>query len=452
MTYNATNDLLTRDEADGTPIELRTAYTYGAGQLTRLEVNPQLADGPDGQIATTYTYTANDQVVTETDPLGRVTRFGYDGHGNGTSEIRNFVSGQPATADRNVTSAHAYDQGTPAGKAGLPTSQTDPVGVTTTYGYDLLGRQTSESLPGDASIPALTRAATYDQLNNELTSTESWTGTTRTTTRVYDRLNRLTSETDPAGGITATAYDTAGDAISITTVDGTTSQSFDGLGQLTEEASANGTATSHVYDAQGGETGTIVSTGSPSTTSRVFDLSGRLLSESVDDGALELTTTHAYDELGQEIQATDPGGLASDQVFDRVGRVVQSVADVSVTDFSFDKLGNQLIADGPHAAGESGPVAKSTYDALNRQVEQIANFVSGSSAPDTNLTWTAALPWWGGRNGDVPCRTRGARRDRVGYGRPWDMCRGDAARRAINVTLVVIEEDVGAEGLEDSRL
>jgi RHS repeat-associated protein len=389
MTYGAANDLLSRVEADGTAIELQTAYTYdAAGHLSVMEINPQLPGAPDGQVVTSYTYTANDQLDTETDPLGRVTKRTYDTFGNRTGETRNYVSGQPATADRNVALGFAFDQATAAGKAGLATSQTDPVAVATSYTYDLRGRQTSESLDGDGSIPALTRSTTYDQLDNLLTSVETWTGTTRATTRVYDRLNRLTSETDPAGAATATAYDAAGDPISTTTDDGIIARAFDGLGRVVEEASPNGAVTGHSYDAQGRELATVVAGSIATTTTRVFDLAGRLLAETVDDGALGLTTTHGYDSLGRETETTDPQTVMTVQNYDRVGRLVQTATDVSVTDFAFDKAGNQLTIDGPHAIGGLGPVTKSIYDALNRPVEQIVNFIAGSSAPDANLTTT----------------------------------------------------------------
>ena len=388
MTYNASNDQLTRDEADGSAIELRTAYTYTDGHLTQVEVNPQLPDGPDGRVVTSYTYAASHQLETETDPLGRVTKYTYDAHGNRTGEIRNFVAGQSATAERNVMTGYAYDLGTAAGRAGLATSQTDPVGVTVTYTYDALGRQLTEALPGDASIPALTRTTSYDQLGNLLTSVESWTGSTRTSTNVYDRLNRLTSQTDAAGAVTSTAYDAAGNPIRTTTADGTSSRTHDGLGQVVEEATPDGTVTTHTYDAQGRETSTTVTTGTPTSTSRTFDLAGRLLDETIDDGALALTTSYQYDALGRTLLTTDPDGLVTTQTYDRVGRVIQSVADVSVTDYTFDKVSNQLTVDGPHAAGANGPVTKSTYDALNRQVEQIANFVAGSGDPAANLTNT----------------------------------------------------------------
>src|SRR5262249_29734751 len=152
--YSAGNDVLTKSEADNdAATKLITKYSYdGSGHLTSVDVNctssgttpPATASSCTGagtqdsatNLITTYTYTANDQIDTETDPLGRVTKHQYDGSGNETSTTANYVAGQSATADRNVVTSSAYDALTTAGKAGLATSTTDAVGNTTTYTYD----------------------------------------------------------------------------------------------------------------------------------------------------------------------------------------------------------------------------------------------------------------------------------------------------------------------------
>src|SRR5439155_11850018 len=181
-----------------------------------------------------------------------------DGNGNETSLIRNCTTSgtmppTPPSAfntcsgagtannETNVLSSSAFNSATTAGKAGLPTSQTDPLGNVTALTYDALGRQLTEVLPGDAggldTVPALTRTTTYDELGSVLTEVESWTplggGTpvTRTTTHVYDLRNRETSVTDPAGVATLTAYDAAGGATSSTESGTTTLRTFDGVGR-----------------------------------------------------------------------------------------------------------------------------------------------------------------------------------------------------------------------------
>lgn len=294
--YSATNDMLTRSEADNdSSIKLVTLYTYdGAGHLTSVNVNcttsgttpPATASTCTGagtqdgatNLITNYAYTTNDQLAFEQDPLGRVTRHAYDSWGNETSITANCTTsgttapspfssctgGGTADAQTNVTASTAYDQATSAGKAGLATSTTDPLGNTTTLAYDALGQQSSEILPGDvpgagATVPVLTNATTYDELGNVLTTDASWTplagGSTvhRTTTHVYDLSNRETSLTDAAGIVTTTTYDAAGNAITTITDGVQTSRTFDGLGRTLTETVAGVGVTSHAYNGQGNE-------------------------------------------------------------------------------------------------------------------------------------------------------------------------------------------------------
>lgn len=184
------------------------------------------------------------------------------------------------------------------------------------------------------------------------------------------------------------AYDAAGNRVSSTTADGTSTLSYDGLGRTTGEATPNGNLTTHVYDGLGREIETAVDAGIGTTiTTRVFDRLGRLLTETVDDGGLALTTARSYDLMGRELQVTDPGGLATTTSHDRLGRPVRIVGASTVVDLAYDKLGNQLTQTGPYSADDpAAPVNKTTYDALDRSLTQVANFVAGSSDPADNLT------------------------------------------------------------------
>ncbi|TAL10808.1 MAG: RHS repeat protein, partial [Chloroflexota bacterium] len=299
MTYSATNDLLTRTEADSdSATRTVTKYGYdGSGHLTSVNINCTTSgttppvQGQGGtctgagtqdastNLITTYTYTAQHQLDTETDPLGRVTKHTYDTLGTAgatygfeVSVTANYVSGQSATSERNVVTSQAYDQATTAGKAGLATSSTDALSNVTTYAYDALSRQISEVLPSDGSIPALTRTTTFDELGNVLTESETWPGlaTPRVTTHVYDLVNRETRTTDPAGTTADSSYDAAG----------------------------NGTG----------------SVGGGITTARTFDGVGRVVSETITDPVTgPATTTHAYDLAGREVETTNPEGELTDR-------------------------------------------------------------------------------------------------------------------------------------------
>ncbi|HCS57045.1 MAG TPA: hypothetical protein DIW80_07240 [Gordonia polyisoprenivorans] len=412
MTYNGTNDLLTRSEGDNdATVKLVTRHTYdAAGHLTSANVNctssgttpPASAGTCTGagtqdsgtNLITTFSYTANDQLETETDPLGRVTKHAYDLHGNETSTVQNFVSGQSATADRNVTTTVAFDQTSTAGKAGLVTSTTDPVGNTISFGYDVIGRQTSESLPGDASIPALTGTTTYDELGNVLTETVAWTGVTRTTTHVYDKANRETILTDPAGVQSITSYDAAGNAVSTTSAGVTTTRAYDGLGHPVCERQGSGSCPdtggpemTQEYDGQGRPTRTV--DGEGVTTTRTYDLGGRLKGEVVESVAGNLATTYSYDLLDRQTSTTPPDATTTMASYDRVGRVVctrYGAGDCPdslglETRFGYDRLGNQISV-----TDRDGTVTTTVHDPLDRPTRVVANDVPGTPGPGEDIT------------------------------------------------------------------
>ena len=241
-TYNATNDVLTRTDADNdAATRTVTRYTYESGHLTSENRNCTTSgttipgEGQGGtctgdgtrdastNVITSYAYTANDQLAAEQDPRGYVTKHVYDTYGNETAVIANCTSsgttlpddewdectttgtadGGTHDAQTNVVTTTVYNQGTTAGKAGLPTSTTDALGRQTDYTYDVMGRPWTEALPGDTAIPALTRTTTYDLYGNVLTEVESWsaggTPQTRTTTHTYDLEHRERTLIDPTG-------------------------------------------------------------------------------------------------------------------------------------------------------------------------------------------------------------------------------------------------------------
>jgi RHS repeat-associated protein len=346
-------------------------------------------------------------VAFEQDPLGRVTKYAYDTWGNRTSVTRNCTSSGTtppspfssctgdgtADAQTNVTATTTFDQATTAGRAGLPTKTTDPLGRETPFTYDALGRQLTEVLPGEtgagASIPALTRTTTYDELGNVLTETEAWTpvggGTAvaRTTTHVYDLANRAVESTDPAGITSSTTFDLAGNAVAEVTGGVTMSRTFDGLARTLTETTDAG-ITTHVFDAAGNELQTDSAEGE--TTARTFTRTAWLLTEIVDPAGFAITTDHAYDRLGRELSTSDPyedpDGTASPSsattmTYDRTGRQITSqVTGGPEITTVYDRAGNTVAV-----KGADGTVTASLVDPLDRVVTTITNCTNSGTTP-----------------------------------------------------------------------
>ena len=172
------------------PLPGDVTYDWQDGDLVEM-----VEDGGNGLILTTsYEPTAKHQVLTETAPDGTVTKYEYDSYGNRTATVANYVPGESATPSRNVRTEYAYDQSSRDGRAGLVTSETDPLGRVTTYDYDALGRLTRTIRNVDGGSSASDANLTSRTLYDELGFVEATIDERGTVTRlVTDRHGRVTT-------------------------------------------------------------------------------------------------------------------------------------------------------------------------------------------------------------------------------------------------------------------
>ena len=188
------------------------------------------------------------------DQAGRTNRFTYDNDGNG-----------------------------------YLISHTDPLGHTTTYGRDILGRKTRSVYPDGSS--------------------ESWS---------YDALGRLLTHTNELGGVTRYTRDTNGLQTRIDYPDSSYETfAYNALGQVVEQRTRAGGAKTRVYDAQ-----------------------GLRVSDTDEMGA---TTLYSNGVLGLPVAVTDPRGYTTLLDYDSRGHVTNRVfADGGQESFVFDARGNAV--------------------------------------------------------------------------------------------------------------
>jgi RHS repeat-associated protein len=321
---------------------------------------------------TSYTYDALGDVLTETDPLGNVTRHTYWTLDVQTGYGRQFIAlgGIPpqtppffqrlhldatTTDPLGNTTTNGYD-----GEGNL-LSTTDPLGHSTSFGYgaggnptsltDANGNTTSFAYDGAGHLLRQTDALgnvtsyTYDANGNELTETRTLTTPagkrTLVTTYGHDANGRVTSVTDPEGGVTRTAYDAAGNrTATVGPLGHTTQYKYDDRGELTATVYPDGTTTGAEYDAAGHQTATI-------------DELGR-------------RTTYQYDALGRRDKTTNPDGTTTSTAYDAAGQVTATIDERgNQTTFTYDAAGNQTAV-----KDALGDVLGSTYDAAGRLVAQ----------------------------------------------------------------------------------
>ncbi|WP_054567210.1 DNRLRE domain-containing protein, partial [Frankia sp. R43] len=263
----------------GATAAARTVTYDLAGQITAIS-HPQgsqaftyndrgLVTGGSGNGGTTtFTYDANGRMTSRSDP-GSYSSFVYNSRDDLTQ-----VNGTTTGGSRTL----AYDQ------ARQLTSVTYSAGATRTFGYDDLGRTTSDTLTGTGGT-LRTQTYTYDANDNPTATTIGPVGVAAagTQTYAYDRADRLTSWTNPASVTTTYGWDAAGNR---TSVNGTAA-TYDQRNRLLTD----GTAT-YAYTARGTLATRVESS---TTTTTTFDAFDKLIS----DTAAGTTTSYGYDGLGR---------------------------------------------------------------------------------------------------------------------------------------------------------
>jgi RHS repeat-associated protein len=396
------------------PMGQVTTFEYDeVGKLTRViqpPPNPSLDPTP---LKTEYVYDENRNRVLQTDASLHSVKMEYD-------ELNRL---KRTTQDPGglslVTETVKFDEN------GNPEIVKDPKGQTTTSTFDELNRLKSKSFAfalGDAIRPWRYTASidyAYDE-NGNLRATEEHVasgddppGPPLTTTRAFDRFDRLTSETqplpdggsatvkysyfkngarqsvtDPAGAVTRYAYDGQNRLQSATTDFGTTNARPTTYGYWPDDllrtvTYPNGVVATHGYDkadrvvsitnARGATpissyqySGLHPATGLPVS----YDANGnRLIQVETNGGATE-TTTYGYDGLDRLGSIDYPSDAAYPH-----GRLVS---------YAYDAVGNRIRETERDSAGVVLADQQGVFDNANRLTE-LADLVA--PAHSTTFAW-----------------------------------------------------------------
>ncbi len=306
-----------------------------------------------------YTYTAQgDLAATWTPPitttLGGVqstgpvtTSYGYDLDGNQTS----------------VTSAN--NQGS---------------GNTTTSGYDHLGRLVSTTLPpvqlytGQQAQPM--QSTGYDGEGHVVRQTD---GNGDTTLSSYDPLGRLVGSTDPVQGTTLYTY-TATEQVAVQDpLDQVTNSQYDAAGRLTLVTDPLGNTTQRQYDGAGNTV--VITSGTPlaatQVETRTFDGLNRVVTDTLSlPGVPPTTTVTGYDLDGNVAQVEQPNGDTVFDTYDLVHQLTYREVDtapvltqtnIMVEGYTYDDAGNQATGDDFDQRATT-----LTYDGDSRLVQSVA--------------------------------------------------------------------------------
>lgn len=308
-TYDA-QGLLTRIESGYTP-------SAGEGQVTQFVYNNEKrlttvqrknAGGTFDDLFS-YTYDSAGNRLTQTDAVGRTTRFAYDP-----------LDRMTAVADPlDKQTTFAYDA------AGNRTGVVDALGRQTVFIHDDLDRLIQTEQRG--VTPAAITEFTYDAAGSLVSVNDPENSTT---TYQYDRLSQNTSVTQPLGQ--RVQYD------------------YDARGRVVEKINARGQRIEYDYAAWGGlieerRYGTTGATIPQQTITYGYDLNANLTS--VTDNTVQAAPlyTQTYDALDrpdvQTLMYIPGGDWQIDNDYDRFGNrsrltLARDVA-ASVQSFDFDK-------------------------------------------------------------------------------------------------------------------
>ncbi|WP_329401831.1 LamG-like jellyroll fold domain-containing protein [Streptomyces melanogenes] len=261
--------------------------------------------------------------VSTTDANGVTTDYGYDESGQQTSVTEPAVNaeqngGTPASVRPvTLTGYNTY---------GEQTEISDPLGNVTVTAYDGEGQEASTTLPDytppGASTPI--KAVSWNEYNHLGQVSAEVDPLGNRTTYTYTQLGDLASVTEPGGDTTRYTYDTNGDQLSATRPNGARQEStFDYLGRevtntdVVRQPTQRAFTAINYYDAPGQQLSKVVS---PAGVSESYGYNALGETTSVTDGAGN-TTRFTYDQDGQMLTSTDPDGTSTKNTYDGFGRL-----------------------------------------------------------------------------------------------------------------------------------
>ena len=367
-----------------------------------------------------WEWNARGELVRETDGLGNTIVYTYDERGNqvgrvdaaGTSLQRIFDAANRQLVEIVGSQEQALAVRRQAwDERGHLRYSVSAEGRVTQYLYNAAGQQTSVIQYLDARYPVhlLAARATLDTATLDAWLASQASDRTRTvrTDTSYDFRGQASSVTrytrvDASGagvrdGTQATThfiYDAAGQLLSLVAHGGggaapgsqATSWVYDGLGRVVLTTDALGNQTLMQYDSAARSVRTTLANGMVRTA--VHDQAGRLLSVSESDAGRLLGTTHYwYDALGHVRMQRDATGVRQHTFHDGEGRILATVdGDGSLVESVYDKAG-RLVQTIAYAARLDATMLASLVDGSGNPVPASLADLRPATSPQDRVRW-----------------------------------------------------------------
>jgi RHS repeat-associated protein len=315
------------------------------GELTHLDYWPtgqlKKVTNPDGSYIE-YTYDAAHRLTQIQDGALNKIVYTLDNAGNRTAEN----TYDPSNALRR-THSRVFNT---LNQLWKDVNAAGTAAVTTSFGYDSNGNQTSTQAPLSRNSTSL-----YDELNRLKQITDPASGITQFG---YDANDNLTSVTDPRSLVTTYTYNGFGDLKTQTSPDtGVTTNTYDSGGNLDTSTDSRGAITDYNYDAAnrvtsasftlGGVTDqTLTYTYDTGTNQKghltaasdanhslawSYDPQGRITGKGQTTGGVTLSVGYGYNAAGQLSSTVLPSGAAITYDYNANGQVTSLTLNGSTT-------------------------------------------------------------------------------------------------------------------------
>ncbi|WP_266157646.1 LysM peptidoglycan-binding domain-containing protein [Dyella silvatica] len=294
-----------------------------------------------------------------------ITKYSYDALGHMTDQFDESISSSNVTTNLRELQ-WSYDA------FGRAVAYVDGNGATTTYGYDSLNRELTQSLSVSGAVRTV--ATTYDAYGRVLSKADALG---LMTLYAYDDVHRSITVTSPGGLVTTTVHSREGQDIAITDAGGnTTSYHYDGDGRLLQTSHPDGGVVVNHYDSLGNLIQTQDADGHVITYA--YDAAGRVLTQTVDPAGLKLVTTYTYDGRGLKISEVDPNGAVTTYDHDGNGNVGTMVEDAGAAATALNvstsyvyNINNEIINSSTTSSLDpSGSSNLYQYDGLGRLINE----------------------------------------------------------------------------------
>jgi RHS repeat-associated protein len=421
-TYDSYGRMLTA-QGPRTDVNSTTTYTYYTCTTGYQCGEVQTITDALGHVWTFNTYNAHGQPLTITDPNGIVTTLTYDARlrllsrqiGTELTSYSYYPTGllKQVTLPDGGTVAYVYDG------AHRLTDITDGLGNHIHYTLDNMGNHTAENTYDPGGTLHRTHSRVFNALNElyqdiNAAGTSSVTTTygydndgnqtsvaapmSRNTSNQYDALNRLTQITDPNSGITKLGYDANDNLASVKDPRGlTTSYSHNGFGDLTQQVSPDTGTINNTYDSGGNLKTATDARGAVATYA--YDALNRVTQVAYTDQTINFTYDAGTNGVGRLTGASDANHAFS-WTYDPLGRVTGKGLVVGTVTMSmgYGYTNGDLVT----LVTPSGQTI--TYGYTNHQITSVSVY---GAALATNVTYEpfGAVNAWTWGNATTVART-----------------------------------------------